>query len=114
MCSSSSGVSPLAVDFPATYETVRGSSALDVADPNTPESIAVSNETAAVLEACVGGLIDRHQDLIALRYEHDMSLAQIAQVFGVSVSAVHQMHAVALDRLKTSLSLMGIERLAAL
>lgn len=114
MCSSSSGVSSVAVDFSATHETLRGSSALDIADPNTPESIAVSSETASLLSGCVGGLTERHRELIELRYEQDLTLAEIAKVFGVSVAAVHQMHAVALDRLRTSLSLMGIERMAAL
>jgi RNA polymerase sigma factor (sigma-70 family) len=114
MRSSTSGVSPLAVDFPATHETLRGSSAMDIADPNTPESIAVSSETASLLSGCVGGLTERHRQLIEMRYEQDMTLAHIAQVFGVSVPAVHAMHALALDRLRTSLSLMGIERLAAL
>ena len=85
-----------------------GTCAYDLADPETPESLCGRNETAAVIRAAVGGLESRHAELLALRYQDDLTLREIGARWGVSESAVCQMHATALERIRTSLELMGL------
>lgn len=52
-----------------------------------------------------------HVNLIALRYEHGWTFAQIATHRGVTESAVHQMHGRILASLRHHLEAAGVARL---
>lgn len=99
---------PLAVDFPSTYAAECFQSALDVRDPDTPATLYAAAEIAGVVRAAMGGMMPRHAELLSLRYERDLTLGEIAALWGVSEPAVHAMERRALARMKLSLELMGV------
>lgn len=95
-------------DFFATSTSERFSSALNVRDPDTPESIFARNEDRSTVRAAISGLTPAHRELIRLRYDEELTIAEIAQRQGVTEIAVHQMHKRAIGRIKSSLGLMGL------
>ena len=54
----------------------------------TPETLCGRTETASVIRAAVGGLESRrHAELLALRYQDDLTLREIGARWGVTESA---------------------------
>lgn len=105
-----SGNNALAVNIRTAeggYASERVQSAFDVRDPSTPETILRETETNTLLAACISGLTPRHQELLTLRYEHELTFGEIAHRWKTSTAAVSTMHTRAIQRLRTSLELMG-------
>lgn len=83
------------------------------ADPETPESLYAPGETRDLVRAAIGGLTKRHAVVILARYYDGLTFQEIADVVGVTQETIVKMHAVAVKRLRESLSLMGVDTLSA-
>jgi RNA polymerase sigma factor for flagellar operon FliA len=55
------------------------------------------------LAAALAQLPDRERQILALSYEHDLTLSEIGQVIGVSESRISQLRAQAIARLRSLL-----------
>jgi DNA-directed RNA polymerase specialized sigma24 family protein len=92
----------------ATVRRVSCGSAGDAIDPNTPETLCAPGETEDLIRAAIGGLMRHHQAIILARYYDGLSFDEIGNAFGVTKVAAFKMHARAIERLKVSLELMGV------
>ena len=54
-----------------------------------PEKEAVQNEAGAALGRAIRALDDKHRIPVILRYYHDLSVADIAEMLGVPIGTVH-------------------------
>lgn len=72
--------------------------------PPGPEEIAAQNETAAATWQAVHALREEWREVIVLRYYHDLPIADIARIAGVSERTVHSRLSAAHDRLRVSLA----------
>lgn len=61
-------------------------------------------ESLAPLIAAVASLSEREQLIISLYYQEELTMREVAQVAGIAVSRVCQIHAAALIKLKASLA----------
>lgn len=67
---------------------------------NTPEQALQSEEMLAMLTKAVSSLRRNEQLVLALYYQKDLKMKDIAEVLGVSAPRVSQIHAKALQKLK--------------
>lgn len=84
---------------------------LNLEDPRDAHQIIEERETSDILRDAIGGLTPRHQQILALRYQEELTFAEIAMELHLTVSSVHAMHRLALQRLRDSLELMGIRQI---
>ena len=69
------------------------------ADPG-PEAAALNLDTRGRLLALLATLSDRQQEVVRLKFQHELSYAEIAQVTGLSVANVGYLLHMALKRLR--------------
>ena len=69
-----------------------------------PEALAVQREANDAVWQAVQDLGEKHRLPVILRYYHDLSVAEIAGVLGISEGTVHSRLSIARDRLRTALS----------
>jgi RNA polymerase sigma factor for flagellar operon FliA len=83
-----------------------GESILDVAiDPGDgPAAQFERGELRRRLAAAIQVLPDRERKILALSYEHELTLAEISKVLGVSESRVCQLRSLAVSRLRSALA----------
>lgn len=81
---------------PLTEAAARSRAAAD----DGPEAAALQLDAHGRLLALVATLSDRQQDVVRLKFQHELSYAEIAQVTGLSVSNVGYLLHVALKRLR--------------
>ena len=81
---------------PLTEAAARSRAAAD----DGPEAAALQLDAHGRLLALVAMLSDRQQDVVRLKFQHELSYAEIAQVTGLSVSNVGYLLHVALKRLR--------------
>jgi RNA polymerase sigma-70 factor (ECF subfamily) len=78
--------------------------AVDIeSDDLSPVEVAERHETARAMEAAVSRLTVKHRECVVLRFYHGLSLAETAEVMGVTVNCVKQMQFRALGKLRTVL-----------
>ena len=58
-------------------------------------------ERIAILNRALSGLAERDRRLMALYYEHDLTMKQVGEILGIDESRVSQIHSAVLARLKT-------------
>ena len=68
-----------------------------------PESEAIQNEADAALWRAVHSLDEKHRIPIVLRYYHELSVAEIAELLGIPVGTVHSRLNHARERLRSLL-----------
>lgn len=68
-----------------------------------PEAIAAQHEADATVWRAIQTLNDRWREPIVLRYYHDLPIADIARLVGVSERTIHTRLSAAHDRLKVLL-----------
>ncbi len=61
-------------------------------------------ETRAHLIAAISNLSDREQLILSLYYQEELTMKEVAEVVGLAISRVSQIHAAVLVKLKTSLA----------
>jgi RNA polymerase sigma factor (sigma-70 family) len=71
--------------------------------PVDPERAMTAAEQTAILKAAIGALSPRRREILALRWEHGLSYAEIGSVLGISVRAAEQTHARAVRELRRTL-----------
>ena len=69
-------------------------------DPN-PFELGYRNEQLAILDRAVSRLQERDRQIVTLYHRRGLTMKQIAELMKVDESRISQLHAVALDRLKT-------------
>ena len=72
-------------------------------DIDHPETAVVSHETTEAVRRAVRALDEKHQLPILLRYEHELPIAEIAQILQVSERTVHTRLRRAHDELRAAL-----------
>jgi RNA polymerase sigma factor (sigma-70 family) len=102
----------MAFDFPLSDEARSARCALDVADDQTPESLAAEAETSGLIDIASSGLSMRDRALLRMKFDGEMTTAEIAAQLGISGAAVSKATARAIARIRVSLQLMGVERYA--
>jgi RNA polymerase sigma factor for flagellar operon FliA len=70
-------------------------------DGEGPFSLVERNELRRSLATALGCLPERERHILALYYEHELTLAEIGQVIGVGESRVSQLRSQAIARLRT-------------
>lgn len=70
----------------------------------TPEDGAIQTERARALWMAIGTLGSKHRIPLILRYDHELPIAEIAQILNISEGTVHSRLHVARDRLRTKLA----------
>lgn len=83
------------------------------APENSPDEVAARNELFLRLRQCVGGLSEKHRQIILLRFFEDASLSDMAAVLGCSVGTVKSRlhHALEiLRRMKMNLPASGEDK----
>jgi RNA polymerase sigma factor for flagellar operon FliA len=82
-----------------------GESLLDVAiDPGEGPALQFERgELRRRIATAIEGLPERERKILSLSYEHDLTLAEISKVLGVSESRVCQLRSLAVSRLRSSL-----------
>jgi RNA polymerase sigma factor for flagellar operon FliA len=68
-----------------------------------PFDHCLKNENRALLVSALELLSDREQKVIHLYYEEELTMREIAQVFGLTVTRISQVHAGALRKLRDSI-----------
>jgi RNA polymerase sigma factor for flagellar operon FliA len=64
----------------------------------------VRNERRAQLARAIGELNEREQLVLSLYYREDLTMKQVAEVIGIALSRVSQIHTAAIGKLKLSLA----------
>ena len=100
------GVEPADVDRAA--EAGEAMASLDAAAPIATDETAldelvVSKQQAAELKAAVANLPERQRHVLAMRYQEELTLKEIAGVLGVSEPRVCQIHNAAVLKLRAAL-----------
>lgn len=86
---------PIAVDDPA------GPMAYEPPDPAAdPEQTALHEERRRVMVGALGGLESRERLILQLRYEEALTLAEVAEIVGLSLAAVKRSLRASLDQLR--------------
>jgi RNA polymerase sigma factor for flagellar operon FliA len=78
-----------------------------------PDRVYARSEIRARLGVAMTALPRRHQDVITLYYDRDMTMKEIGNFLGVNESRVSQIHKSALSRMQTALTTSGIQSSAA-
>lgn len=73
-----------------------------------PDEICARTEMRTVLGKVMKGLPPRHQQVVTLYYERDLTMKEIGDVLGVNESRVSQIHKAALEKMQTTLVASGI------
>jgi RNA polymerase sigma-70 factor (ECF subfamily) len=68
-----------------------------------PEAVSAQREQADMVWRAVQGLGEKHRLPVILRYYHDLPVAEIAGVLGISEGTVHSRLSIARDRLRICL-----------
>lgn len=78
---------------------------LGLADVSAPDPVAIAERRALqeALTEAIASLSDREKLVLSLYYKEDLTQREIAQVMGVSVSRVCQVHAQAVRKLRSRL-----------
>lgn len=74
--------------------------AIELPPPPSPEETVLRREAAGVLWGKVNRLGEKHRTVVILRYYHDLSIAEIAQILGLSEGTVHSRLFTARERLR--------------
>jgi RNA polymerase sigma factor for flagellar operon FliA len=74
-----------------------------------PDSICEREQMRVVLEEVKKTLPERHQQVVALYYENEMTMTEIGERIGVNASRVSQIHKVALKKMMVRLRAKGIQ-----
>ena len=69
----------------------------------TPEEAAIGNEEEAALRESLGQLGEKHRIPIVLRYYHDLSVAEIAEIMDIKEGTVHSRLSIGRERLRAAL-----------
>lgn len=88
--------------------SVEGGSTIDLIESapsvwENPFEIYQKKEEKALLAKAVSELSEREQLILSLYYVEELTMKEVAQVVGLAVSRVSQIHAAALIKLRTSL-----------
>lgn len=75
---------------------------------DNPFELCLDGEARAQLKAAVEKLSEREQLILSLYYHDEMTMREIAEIVGVAVSRVSQIHAASLVKLRASLD--GMQR----
>ena len=73
--------------------------AVNSSAPVTPEQAALRGELKEKLMECLDQLSEKERKIVLLYYYEELSLREIADVFGITQSRVSQLHARALNKL---------------
>jgi RNA polymerase sigma-70 factor (ECF subfamily) len=57
-------------------------------DGNNPHAVTERREFALILEEAVRGLRPEYAELIALKYEHDLTIEDIAEITGLAIGTI--------------------------
>lgn len=68
----------------------------------TPEEAAIGNEEEAALWESLGQLGEKHRIPIVLRYYHDLSVAEIAEIMNIKEGTVHSRLSIGRERLRAA------------
>jgi RNA polymerase sigma-70 factor (ECF subfamily) len=71
--------------------------------PPTLEDVIISNEEDAALWKALERLGEKHRIPIVLRYYHDLSIAEIAEILNIKEGTVHSRLSIARERLRSEL-----------
>ena len=76
--------------------------------PTSPEDVFIQGEKEAVIWAELNKLDERHRTVVILRYFHDLSISEIAEILAINEGTIHSRLHTARERLRKSLgSLRG-------
>lgn len=78
-----------------------------------PDRVYARSEIRARLGAAMNALPPRHQEVVTLYYDRDMTMKEIGAFLGVNESRVSQIHKSALSRMQLALTSTGIQSAAA-
>ncbi len=67
---------------------------------HSPEKAVIQNESDLMIEYAIRGLDDKHRLPIVLRYYHDLSVAEIAEILDIPQGTVHSRLNIARERLR--------------
>ena len=73
-----------------------------------PDQVFARTEMRRKLQSAIGTLPKRHQEVVKLYYENDLSMKEIGSVLGVNESRVSQIHKNALTRMQSVFTGKGI------
>ena len=76
---------------------------------STPEETVIQNEKEAVLWQALNSLDERHRIVVVLRYFHELSISEIAEIISINEGTIHSRLHTARERLKNSLELLNGE-----
>jgi RNA polymerase sigma-70 factor (ECF subfamily) len=71
--------------------------------PPTLEELIIENENDAALRKAIEGLGEKHRIPIVLRYYHEFSIAEIAEILNIKEGTVHSRLSIGRERLRTEL-----------
>jgi len=71
--------------------------------PPTPEDLVIQDEQGAALWKALENLGERHRLPIVLRYYHDLSVAEIAEILNLKEGTVHSRLSIGRERLRIQL-----------
>jgi RNA polymerase sigma-70 factor (ECF subfamily) len=71
--------------------------------PPTLEDVIISNEEDAALWKALEKLGEKHRIPIVLRYYHDLSIAEIAEILNIKEGTVHSRLSIAREKLRSEL-----------
>jgi RNA polymerase sigma-70 factor (ECF subfamily) len=69
----------------------------------SPEEVAIQNENEAVIWRSLNQLDERHRIVVVLRYFHEMSTAEIAEILSIHEGTIHSRLHTARERLRDAL-----------
>jgi len=76
---------------------------VEVQKSSTPEETVIQNEQEAVLWQALNSLDERHRIGVILRYFHELSISEIAEILSINEGTIHSRLHTARERLKNSL-----------
>jgi RNA polymerase sigma-70 factor (ECF subfamily) len=71
--------------------------------PQTLEDVVIGNEEDAAVWKALEKLGEKHRVPIVLRYYHDLSIAEIAEILNIKEGTVHSRLSIARERLRSEL-----------
>jgi len=74
---------------------------------DNPFELCVEGERRAQLEEAISRMPEREQLILSLYYQQEMTMKEVAEIVGIGVSRVSQIHAAAMVTLRASLSHLG-------
>lgn len=82
---------------------------IEIQKSSTPEETVIQNEKEAVLWQALNSLDVRHRIVIVLRYFHELSISEIAEILSIHEGTIHSRLHTARERLKNSLEQLNGE-----